>query len=344
MLGELFARRLLFILGKGGVGKTALCAALARVGASGGTRSIVMECDSRTATNSLFGVTPKFEPADVGLGVSVASLDGGHALEEYLRLVVPGRAVLHAVFASRLYNFFVQAAPGLRELMMMGKVCHELERRMGDAAAMRGEKQRGRPRTEGDGLGVGAENATRRWGLIVVDAPPSGQALGLLRMPFAARRTFGESIVGREAEKIGQTLRDTHTTAIVQVTTPEAFAISETLETFDALVAMKLKPAAVLFNRHVPVEFDERDIASVTDAIEDARARSHVKELACAELARRRASAEALTILCERTRVAIVEIGDYPGTRPAELVDRLAADLASRVEADRARRATRRAR
>ena len=53
------------------------------------------------------------------------TLDGRAALEEYLRLVVPGRMLLKAVFASRLYQFFVQAAPGLRELMMLGKVYYE---------------------------------------------------------------------------------------------------------------------------------------------------------------------------------------------------------------------------
>jgi hypothetical protein len=41
-------------------------------------------------------------------------LEGGHALEEYLRLVIPARAIFHAVASSKLYQYFVQAAPGVR--------------------------------------------------------------------------------------------------------------------------------------------------------------------------------------------------------------------------------------
>jgi anion-transporting ArsA/GET3 family ATPase len=351
MLGELFTRRLLIVLGKGGVGKTTLCAALARVGAASGTQAIVMECDSRASRNALFGVVPKFEPFDAGNGVSVALLDGRQALEEYLRLVVPGRALLHAVFASRLYQFFIQAAPGIKELMMLGKVCYELERRTDTEPFERGggrlgwtrhgEGRRARRRQSVAGREDRTSTRSRRWGLIIVDAPASGQALSLLRMPSAARQTFGESIVGREADNIGRTLRDSRTTAIIQVTTPEALAVSETLETFDALADMKLKPRAILFNRHVPVEFDELDIASLTDAAAVSAPRSHLKELARAELARRRAGEEALSMLRERTRVPVIEVRDYAGMRPAGLVERLAADLALRVDAESAGSTTR---
>ena len=52
-------------------------------------------------------------------------LEGGHSLEEYLRLVIPARAIFHAVASSKLYQYFVQAAPGVRELMMLGKIYYE---------------------------------------------------------------------------------------------------------------------------------------------------------------------------------------------------------------------------
>src|ERR1700733_9302449 len=115
MLNEILARRVLIVLGKGGVGKSTLSAAIAKL-----------------ATLS----------------------DGRAALEEYLRLVVPGRMLLKAVFASRLYQFFVKAAPGLRELMMLGKIYYE--------AGLDGAKPPAR-------------------NIIVVDAPASGQAMSLLK-------------------------------------------------------------------------------------------------------------------------------------------------------------------
>ncbi|MGH7864631.1 MAG: hypothetical protein ACREQB_06550 [Candidatus Binataceae bacterium] len=341
MLGELFTRRLLIVIGKGGVGKTSLCAALARVAAAGGVLPLVMQCDARARSNGVFEVAPTFEPRDAGHGVAISLLDGGQALQEYLRLVVPGRALLHAVFASRLYRFFVQAAPGVKELMMLGKVCYELERRTAGGEAARYESSPGQSQSGSHGSGDGAGTSTRRWGLIIVDAPASGQALSLLRMPFAARQTFGESIVGREAEKIGRTLRDGRTTAIVQVTTPEPLAVAETLETFAALAEMKLRPAAILCNRRTPVEFDEADIASLAESARGGAGRSHVKEIARAELARRRAATEAMATLRDRTRVPVIEVRDYPGISPVALVERIGAQLSSRLEAESASRTKR---
>src|SRR5579863_8006024 len=162
MLSQLLDRRVVIVLGKGGVGKSSLSAALAVAAGRRGARALVMECDPRAPIASTYAMSPAFEPSDAS-GFHLMVLDGRHALEEYLRIVVPGRLLLKAVFSSRLYQFFVQAAPGLRELMMLGKVFYDAGR---------------------DGDKASARN------VIVVDAPASGQAMSLLRMPTAARSTF----------------------------------------------------------------------------------------------------------------------------------------------------------
>src|SRR5271154_1354604 len=127
MLNEILARRVLIVLGKGGVGKSTLSAAIARLATLSEARGLIMECDTRAPLAATFGVAPSFVPAHVAHNPSLMTLDGRAALEEYLRLVVPGRMLLKAVFASRLYQFFVQAAPGLRELMMLGKIYYEAD-------------------------------------------------------------------------------------------------------------------------------------------------------------------------------------------------------------------------
>src|SRR5216683_2541855 len=179
MLKELLSRRVLIVLGKGGVGKTAVSAAIAKLCAASGSRALLMETDTRAPLAAMFGIEPSSDPKEVAANLSLMTLDGRYALEEYLRLVVPGRMLLKAVFASRLYQFFVQAAPGLRELMMLGKIYYETER---------------------------APSDPKRHDLIIVDAPASGQALSLLNMPNAARSTFGDSIVGKEANNISRLL------------------------------------------------------------------------------------------------------------------------------------------
>ena len=172
MLNEILARRVLIVLGKGGVGKTTVSAALAKLAAMSDAPALIMECDARAPLAATFGVAPSFVPTDVAPNLALMTLDGRAALEEYLRLVVPGRMLLKAVFASRLYQFFVQAAPGLRELMMLGKIYHEAGR-------------------------TDLKLPGRR--IIIVDAPASGQAMSLLKMPTATRSTFGDSVVGKEA-------------------------------------------------------------------------------------------------------------------------------------------------
>ena len=232
------------------------------------------------------------------------TLDGGAALEEYLRLVVPGRMLLKAVFASRIYQFFVQAAPGLRELMMLGKVYYEFERDDG-------------------------QSPTRR--VIIVDAPASGQAMSLLKMPTAARSTFGDSVVGKEASNISKMLRDRRNCAIIQVTTADSLSISETIETHAQLSSIHLAPAAVIFNRMPPSEFDASDIAALTNRRGlhiRKKDLEHLAALAKSELNRVAEARKAITKIRTETGAPVLEIAEHGGLSGIELIDSIATELA----------------
>jgi anion-transporting ArsA/GET3 family ATPase len=314
MLNEILARRVLIVLGKGGVGKSTLSAAIARLATMSGNRALVMECDARAPLAAIFGVASSFVPVEVAPSLALMTLDGRAALEEYLRLVVPGGMLLKAVFASRLYQFFVQTAPGLRELMMLGKIYYEAER-------------------------DGAKPAPRN--IIVVDAPASGQAMSLLKMPTAARSTFGESVVGKEARNISRMMRDRRNCAIIQVTTADGLSISETIETHAQLTSLHLAPAAVLFNRTPPCDFDADDIAAL------ARRRGshlrkkdleHLAELAKSELNRASQARKALAKIRAETGGPVIEIGEHGRLSGIELIDQIAADLARHRENEPATR------
>ncbi|HUA36160.1 MAG TPA: ArsA-related P-loop ATPase [Candidatus Binataceae bacterium] len=314
MLKELLARRVVVLLGKGGVGKSSLSAALALAASRRGAHTLVMECDSRAPIASLYGIEPVFEPTEA-VGFNLMVLDGRHTLEEYLRIVVPGRLLLKAVFSSRLYQFFVQAAPGLRELMALGKIYYETERKPGD---------------------------DRRWDLIIVDAPASGQALSWLKMPTAARATFGDSIVGKEANNITGMLTDRERCAIVQVTTADSLAVSETIETFDDLDKLELTPAAIFFNRYVKLSFSEDDadaLAKRRVAREQKKAIEHLGEIARAELRRNSESAAALAQVQHKAGDIVIEIPEHRGLFGTTLVDALADDLNAVPARSRSRRA-----
>jgi anion-transporting ATPase len=318
VINEILARRVLIVLGKGGVGKSTLSAAIAKLATISGAHALIMECDARAPLAATFGVEPSFAPTDVAHNLALMTLDGRAALEEYLRMVVPGRMLLKAVFASRLYQFFVQAAPGLRELMMLGKVYYEAGR---------------------DGGTPPARN------LIVVDAPASGQAMSLLKMPSAARSTFGDSVVGKEARNISRMMRDRRNCAIIQVTTADSLSISETIETHAQLSAIHLAPAAVLFNRTPPSEFDASDISALTNRRGPHMRKKdleHLADLARSELNRAAEARKAIARIRTDTGGPVLEIAEHGGLSGIALIDRIAAELARNREHEPAPRAAHR--
>ncbi len=313
MLTQLFERRLLVVLGKGGVGKSTLSAGLALSAARSGIRTLLMETDARAPIAAALGVGRSFEPIKIRGGLWTMVLDGGHALDEYLGLVLPARTLLKAVFANRLYQFFVQAAPGLRELMMLGKVYYEVER---------------------------AGRARDAWELIVLDAPASGQAISLLRMPAATRATFGTSIVGQEADNIQRMLHDRAKCALIEVTTPDALAVSELLETQKALASDGLRPAAVFLNRAVALPFASADVATFSHRAKSIPSLHHVEQLADiskAELLRASYTPRARTAIARHTRSPILEIPEFAGEHGLALFSHLASFFAEGLNVDEAR-------
>src|SRR5580704_4167284 len=318
MLNEILAHRVLIVLGKGGVGKSTVSAAIAKVATTSGDRALVMECDSRAPLAATFGVAPSFAPIHVAHNLDLMTLDGRAALEEYLRLVVPGGMLLKAVFASRIYQFFVQAAPGLRELMMLGKVYYEAEHDSGKETARR---------------------------TIIVDAPASGQAMSLLKMPTAARSTFGDSIVGKEASNISKMLRDRRNCAIIQVTTADSLSISETIETHAQLSRIHLAPAAVLFNRMPSSDFDAADISALANRRGPhirKKDLDHLAELAKSELNHVAEARKAIAKIRSETGGQVIEIAEHSGLSGIELIDSIATELTRFREHEPAPRAAHR--
>jgi anion-transporting ArsA/GET3 family ATPase len=198
-LASLFARRLLFLVGKGGVGKSTVALALGLVAARRGKRVLVVSLDLSDRSRTVAGLTSAGDGTafEVRPGLFRQNVDGKSALEEYLQLVVPVRRVLKAVFDSRVYQYFVAAAPGLKELMAIGKIWYEVDR--------------------------------GKWDLVIVDSPATGHALQYLRMPKTAYETFTTGLVHREAKRVWDLLSNASTTAICAVTVAEELPVNETV-------------------------------------------------------------------------------------------------------------------
>ncbi len=285
------------------MGRTSVTTAIALFAAGRGMRTLVIETDPERPIAASYGKTPGLEPVELEPRLWVLFLGGRESLEDYLGLVVP-RPILRAVFASSLYQYFVSAAPAMRELTMMGKIYHEIERR---------------PKNK------------LPWDLIVVDAPASGQALGMIRMPFVARETFGEGIVGREAGEVASFFRDSAKCAMIAVTTAEALAIAETLEIHHALEKLRLATAAVIFNRAAIGGFEAGDITRMMRrGMRDARLKhlGDLAEVARAELRRRNQERRALGILERQIKAPVAALTEQRGFSGRKLAGTLAAQLA----------------
>lgn len=309
MIDRLLACRLIAVMGKGGAGRTTISAALATLAARRGRRTLLIEADLRGPIAAAYGKTPGFKQIELEANLFAMTLGGQESLEDYLGLVVP-RPVLRLVFASTLYQYFVHAAPALRELTMMGKIFHEIERRAAPLAP---------------------------WDLVVFDAPASGQALSMIRTPLAARETFGDSVIGGEARNIARLLGDRSRSAIVAVTTAEPLVMAETLELRQALAALKLETAAVFLNRVSTGVFGSGDIAQMMRRGAKVTALKHLEalgEIARAGLRRRSHERRARAILQRQSRCGVVEVDELRGHSGRDLTEQVALQLA-RSEARR---------
>jgi anion-transporting ArsA/GET3 family ATPase len=301
-LDELLSRRVIGLLGKGGAGRTSVGAAMAVLAARRDMRTLVMETDPQTPIAASYGIRAGCAPSELAPSLWAMFLGGRESLEEYLGKVVP-RPLLRAVLASSLYDYFVRAAPAVRELTMMGKVYHEIVRR---------------PRNE------------PRWDIIVLDAPASGKALSMLGMPFAARDIFGASMVGSEADEVAEFFRDSALCAMVAVTTAEPLAISESLEFNRELERLGLKTAAIILNRLSLAAFETADIVRMLRRRDRTPALEHLAglaEIARAGLRKRNRERRVLDILRRQIGAPVVQLREHRGLVSRALATELAGDL-----------------
>jgi anion-transporting ArsA/GET3 family ATPase len=240
---SVFDRELLVVTGKGGVGKTTLASALGLLAAERGLRTIVVEVGEQSRLPLLFGV-PVPEPGsetELEQNLSSMSIDLDRALLEWLQSL-GGRVSGRVLASSSTFQYFAAAAPGAKELVSMVKIWELTQ----------GRRRRGRGRS-GNG-----------YDLVVLDAPATGHALGMLDSP----RTFGAIArvgpIAGQAERLRELLADPARSSYLAVAQGTEMAITETLELQEKLAdQLGRELHAVVVNGMLPQRFTAPELRQI---------------------------------------------------------------------------------
>ena len=223
-------RRVVLVSGKGGVGKTTVSVAIALAAAKAGKRVLLCETQGAARIPGLFGKPSKgYESTQLATNLYALSITPAAAIEEYVLLQLHFQRLYKMVFRNRVMGPFVDAVPGLHDLVQLGKVWFA-ER----------DTYLGRP----------------RWDLIVVDAPATGHGLTMLGAPRAMMDLTVAGPFHENAKQIADLIEDATRTALVLVAIPEEMPVRETLELYGRLGPLQDLVAGVVLNevRPVPVE------------------------------------------------------------------------------------------
>ena len=205
---DLLDRRFLFVVGKGGVGKTTVATGLALAASRRGKKTLLAMVHCKERASQLLDTDPIGpDIMTIGENLDAVNMTPDAALEEYGLMILKVRAVYNAVFKNKLVRAFLQGTPGLEAWSMLGKAFYH-------ACPPRGDPD---------------------YDLVIVDAPATGHALDMLRVPFVIESVAPPGMLRRDAARAVDMFRDPERAGAVLVTLPEYMPANETIELADAL-------------------------------------------------------------------------------------------------------------
>jgi anion-transporting ArsA/GET3 family ATPase len=237
-----FDRRLILVVGKGGVGRSTVAAAIAGKCAAQGRRTLLYETNASDRLGPYFGRPPVGEAlAQLAPNLWAINATPASALAEYGMMILRWKSVYEMVFENRVSKAFLRAIPGLDDYALLGKAWFHTT-----------EEKRGAP----------------VWDTVVFDMPASGHSVSMLRVPWVIVDTVPEGPLTRDARTIKAMLCDPARTSAVLVTLAEEMPVNEALELETRLTALGIVPQQLLVNQVFPRHFPPgAPVSRVLDAL-----------------------------------------------------------------------------
>ncbi len=283
---DIFDRRVILVVGKGGVGRTTVAAALAHECARRGRKTLLFETNANDRLGNYFDKPAVgTEASQLAPNLFAVNTNPAAALAEYGLQILKFKSVYEMVFENRVTKAFLRAIPGLDDYSLLGKMWFHTT-----------ETHKGKP----------------VWDTVVFDMPASGHSVTMLQVPKVIIDTVPEGPLTRDARTVHALLCDPARTAAVLVTLAEEMPVNEACELEAKLTALGIVPQQLVCNQiypnHIPAG---SPVAKVIDAVGTPRESPLREVIAQASLSRdRRALNE--RYLAELRRRAKTPVGELP--------------------------------
>ena len=243
-LGDLLGKKLIIVTGKGGVGKTAVSLALSYLNAKHKRKPLYVTLKEVRRGSYFFGFEGGADSVERPLdkGINSVYIDPSAALREYIREnFVRLYPVYAAILKSKTLQTFFESAPGLKELITIGKVWH---------LGTRGERRR---------------STGQAYDQVIFDAPSTGHAIPVLNLPSKVLRMARGGAFRSHVEWVEGFLKDPGETAVVVVSAPEEMVVGETLDLIDAVKSIGISVLFTVVNKAYENPFTDNEAETIRD-------------------------------------------------------------------------------
>jgi anion-transporting ArsA/GET3 family ATPase len=245
---NLASKKIIFVSGKGGVGKSVCAAAVAWQQARLGKHVCLVELGNQSFYESFFQTRGiGYEPSEIIRDIHISIYTPEMCLREYVLHFLKVPKLYDLFFQNKVMKAFMNAAPAIAELSILGKLT-------GD--------QRGILRKEYD--------------TFVVDCYSTGHAMALLRAPRGLSETFKSGPLFEQSRDIDKILCDPTKTHFVVTTLPEEMPVSETLEFCEKLKAEFNADPTVVCNGIVSPPLGQSELKEIEAASSDSKLKEFI--------------------------------------------------------------------